>query len=613
MVAGKAEIVEKSEKGLNKEAFSEFMMLQHLETELKKLSTFSSFPDDGLERYDLLTEHIYSTKERIVHLKHKISSELELAAQINKKPISELLKKNKDITYLEKRVSSINEHENKLKTLEKDIEQKSNVLKEEIKKVFPYWTEKAEILEKKLGALDISLPVNEQFHGFRKKVSEVDALLSETKKRIDNEQQNKNSLEEKIIEVKNLIQDITSNTSVDLMRSDIINIREDLFHKEEISCEVRSLSLYRKELLLELCEAEGFSSTIKELKFMLISQLAFAMILAIITISSYIFFPDSLIYAISALSAIAIFSYSSVCLYRRGLKKDKDQANVLNTFIEKKEKTIDSVGLKIEELKSQEDEILKSIDERASKLDIPSMESSSIEELSEKLELARQKLRRYSDIKEEERQLSEAIEKSNEKLYLYKQGINDFNSNLADILSSWKEWLIKNNYPEHIAIREYESFVTCVKAIQGKLEILNAIRREAQSERSYIRSTDELVYDFCSSLNIKSEDIYSVFNSIKEAAALKKRLDEINDNVVRLNSEKKAADEILEKYVCEIDALFAEAGVKSDKEFNELAQTWERHWILNAKLEEKWSNISVICGGRKAAEKFVKEKRAGAC
>ena len=611
-VAGKAEIVEKPEKGLKKEAFSEFMMLQHLETELNKLGTFNNFPNDGMERYDLLTEHIYSTKEKIVHLKHRISSELELAAQINRKPVAELLKKNKDITYLEKRISGINEHETKLKVLEKDIEQKSNKLKEEVKKVFPSWTEKAEIFERKLGALDFSLPLNEQFHSYRKNISEVDSLLSETKKKVEYEQQDKNVLEEKIIDIRNQILDITSNTSVDLMRSDIIRIREDLFHKEEISCEIRTLSRYRKELLFELCEAERFDSSIKELKLMLVIQLAFSITCALIAIGNCIFYPDTIIYTIVTIITMLLFSLSTVYNYKKGHKKEKEQVDVLSMFIDKKEKIINSVGKKVADLKSQEEEILQNIDERASKLEIPSIDSSNIEELSEKLEFARLKLRRYSDVKEQERQLSELIEKSNEKLSNYKQEITNLNTKIAEILSSWKEWLLKNNYPEHIAIREYESFVTCVKAAQSKVEILNTLRREAQSERNYIKSTDELVYDFCSSLNIKSEDIHNVFSSIKEAASLKKRLEEVNDNVVRLNSEKKAAEEVLEKYISEMNVLFAEANVKSEKEFNELSQTWERHWILNAKMEEKWHKISVILGSRKAAEKYINEKRAGA-
>jgi chromosome segregation ATPase len=612
IVAGRAEIGEKSEKELKKEAFSEFMMLQHLEVELKKLGTFDTFPNDGMERYDLLTEHIYSTKEKIVHLKHRISSELELAAQINKKPISELLKKNKDIIYLEKRISSISEHENKLKILDKDIEQKANKLKEEIIKIFPSWTEKADIIESKLGALDFSLPLNEQFHSYRKTISEVDSLLTDTKKKIDYEQQNKNGLEEKIIDIRNQIMDITSNTSVDLMRSDIIKIREDLFHKEELSCEIRSLLRYRKELLLELCETEGFNSSIKELKYMLILQSAFSLSCALIVIGNFIFNTDMVTFTALSLITLSLFSYFSFFIHRRGLSREKDQASVLKMFIEKKERVIDSIVKKVTDLKSQEDEILQNIDDRASKLDIPSIDSTNIEELSEKLEFARLKLRRYADVKEQERQLSELIEKSNEKLIRYKQEINDFNSKIADILSSWKEWLTKNNYPEYIAISEYDSFVSCVKEAQSKLEILNTIKNEAQTERNYIRSTDELVYDFCSSLNIKSEDIFNVFNAIKEAAALKKRLDEVNDNVIRLNSEKKAAEEILEKYTFEMQALFTEANVKSEKEFNELSQTWERHWIINAKMEEKWNNISVICGGRRAAEKFVNENRAGA-
>lgn len=606
------EIGEKPEKGLKKEAFSEFMMLQHLETELQKLSDFNTFPSDGIERHDLLSEHIYSTKEKIVHLKHRISSELELAAKINKKPISEILKKNKDITYLEKRISSISEHETKLKILDKDIELKSNKLKDETRKIFPDWTDKAEIIEKKLGAIDLSLPVNEQFHVFRKNISEVDSLLSETKKKAEYEQQNKNVLEEKIIEIRNQLFEITSNTSVDLMRSDIIKIREDLFHKEEISCEIRSLSRYRKELLSELYDTERFSSSIKELKFMLIVQFTFSLICALSIIGSCIFYPDALFFSLFSLFVILLFCFSSFYIYKKGLKKEKEQVNVLSMFIDKKEKIINSVGKKVFDLKSQEDEILKNIEERASKLDISSIDSSNIEELSEKLEFARLKLRRYADVKEQERQLSESIEKSNEKLSSYKQEIDTVNLKIAEVLSSWKEWLVKNNYPEHIAIREYDSFVSCVKAAQSKLEILNTIRREAQSERNYIKSTDELVYDFCSSLNIKSEDIYNVFNSIKEAATLKKRLEEVNDNVIRLNSEKKAAEEVLEKYMSEMNILFAEANVKTEKEFTELSQAWERHWILNAKIEEKWHKISVIFGSRKAAEKYVKEKRAEA-
>jgi len=611
-VAGKAAVGEKVGKELKKEAFSEFMMLSRIEAEQKKLGTLNTFPDDGMERYDLLSERIYSTKENIVHLKHRITSELELAAQISKKPVSELLKRNKDITYLEKRISSINEHETKLKVIDKDIEQKSKKSAEEIVKIFPLWTDKAEILEKKLGALDFSLPVNEQFHSYRKNISEVDSQITETKKKIEFEQLNKSGLEEKIIEVRDLILDITSNTSVDLMRSDIIRIREDLFHKEEISCELRTLSRYRKELLLELCEAEGFSSPIKELKFMLVLLLAFSATCTIFAIGSFIFGADTIAYTISALITILLFSAPSVLIYRNGLLKDRAQEDVLNMFIDKKAKIIDSIGKKISDLKAEEDGVLRSIDERASKLDIPSIDSSNIEELSEKLEFARLKLKRYADIKEQERQLTELIEKSNEKLALYKQQIRDLNSKIEDILSSWKEWLKKNNYPEYIAIREFESFITWVKSAQNKLEVINALRREAQSLRNYIRSTDELVHDFCASLNIKSEDIFYVFNSIKEAASIKKRLEEVNDNVVRLNSEKKANEEILDKYISEMQALFTEANVKTEKEFKELSQIWEQRWILNAQTEEKWHNLSVICGSRKAAEKFVEENRVGA-
>ena len=608
-VARKAKKSEKTE--FEKEAFSEFLVLQHLETEINKLGTFNTFPGDGMERYDLLSERIYTIKEKIITLKHRISSELELAAQINKKPVSELLKKSKDITYLEKRISGINEHETKLKTLDKDIEQKSRKLFEEIKKIFPYWTDKADILEKKLGALEFSLPSNEQFHGFRKRISEVDKLLTETKMKVDNEQLNRESLEEKIIEVRNLILDITSNTSIDSMRADIVKIREDLFHKEEVSCEIRIFSRYRKELLLELCEAEGFSSSIKELKTMLISHAAFSVVCAIIVLAGLIFSPEMFLYIIFVIIVVLLFPLSSFYIYKKGLKKDKEQMNVLSMFIEKKEKIVDSIGMKISDLKSQEDALIQSIEERASKLDIQTIDSSNIEELSEKLEFARLKLRRYADVKEQERQLSELIEKSSEKLFIYKHEISNLSSKIEEILLSWKEWLSKNNYPDHIAIREFESFVSCVKAAQSKLEILNAERREAQSERNYIRSTDELVYDFCSSLNIKSEDIYNVFNSIKEASALKRRLEEVNDNVIRLNSEKKAAEEILEKCVSEVQSLFAEAKVKSDKEFRELAGAWEQHWILNAKIEERWHKLSVIFGGRKAAEKYVKEKKAG--
>ena len=611
-VAGKAVAGEKVGKELKKEAFSEFMMLSRIETELKKLHTFNTFPDDGMERYDLLSERIYSAKEKIVHLKHRITSELELAAQISKKPVSELLKRNKDITYLEKRISSINEHETKLKVLEKDLEQKSKKLAEEIKKIFPLWTDKAEILEKKLGAIEFSLPVNEEFQGFRKKISEVDSLITETKKKIEHEQLNKSSLEDKIIEVRDQILDITSNTSVDLMRSDILRIREDLFHKEEISCELRTLSRYRKELLLELCEAEGFSSPIKELRIMMVLLMAFSATCALVIIGNSIFGADTITFTLFALIATLFFSVPSVFVFRKGLLKEKNQENVLNLFIDKKERIVDSVGKKISDLKSEEDAVLRSIDERASKLDIPSIDSSNIEELSEKLEFARLKLRRYADIKEQERQLTELIEKSNEKLFFYKQQISDFNSNIEDILTSWKEWLNKNNYPEYIAIREFDSFITWVKGAQNKLEIINAQRREALSLRNHIRSTDELVHDFCASLNIKSEDIFYVFNSIKEAASIKKRLEEVNDNVVRLNSEKKANEEILEKYLSEMQALFAEANVNTEKEFKELAQIWEQRWILNAQTEEKWHNLSVICGSRKAAEKFVEEKRVGA-
>ena len=608
-MARKAKVLEKTE--FDKEAFPEFMMLQHLETEINKLGTINTFPGDGMERYEILTERIYSAREKIVHLKHRISSELELAAQINKKPVSELLKKSKDLTYLEKRISSINEHETKLKTLDKDIEQKSRKLQEEIKKIFPYWTDKPDILESKLGALDFSLPSNEQFHGFRKRISEVDKLLSETKKKVEYEQINKESLEGKIIEIRNLILDITSNSSIDSMREDIIRIREDLFHKEEVSCEIRSLTRYRKELLLELCEAEGFSSSIKELKTMLISHAGFSITCAVIILVMLIFSAETLVFSLFLLLVMLLFPISSYYIYKKGLKKDKEQMSVLCMFIDKKEKIIDSIGNKISDLKSQEDEIVQDIEERASKLDIPTIDSSNIEELSEKLEFARLKLRRYADVKEQERQLSESMERSIEKIGFYKHEICDLNSNLEEILLSWKEWLLKNNYPEHIAIREFESFVTCVKAAQSKLDILNTLRREAQSERNYIRSTDELVYDFCSSLNIKSEDIYSVFNSIKEASTLKRKLEEVNDNLVRLNSEKKAAEEILEKYASEVQALFTEANVKSEKEFRELAQAWEQHWILNAKAEEKWHKLSVIFGDRKTAEKYVEEKKAG--
>ena len=612
-MAGKADTTkEKTGKELKKEAFSELLMLQNIEADLKKLGAFVTFPEDGMERYDLLTDRIYSTKEKIVHLKHRISSELELAAQISKKPVSELLRRNKDITYLEKRISNINEHKTRLETLDKDIEQKSNALNEDIRKIFPQWTESADVIESKLGALDFSLPLNEQFHSYRKKISEVDSLLSETRKKIDYEKENKNILEEKIIDVRNQVLDITSNTSVDLMRTDIIKIREDLFHKEEISCEIRSLTRYRKELLLELCEAEGFSSPIKELKYMLILLGALSITCALVFIGNYIIGAGTLIFTISALFATLLFSLPSAYIYRKGLRKEMDQVNVRNMFIDKKEKVVDSIGKKISEMKSLETEILQSIDERALKLDIPSIDSGNIEELSEKLEFARLKLRRFADVKDQERQLSELIERSNEKLLRYIQEAENLESRLTEILSSWKEWLIINNYPEHIAIREFESFLNSAKEAQSKLEILNTLRREAQSERIFIRSTNELVYDFCSSLNIKSEDIYNVFSSIKEASLLKKRLEEINDNVIRLNSEKKANEEILENLFVEMQALFTEANAKSEKEFKIKAQTWEQYWILNAKAEERWHNLSVICGGRKAAEKFVEEKGVGA-
>jgi cbb3-type cytochrome oxidase subunit 3 len=362
---------------------------------------------------------------------------------------------------------------------------------------------------------------------------------------------------------------------------------------------------------LELCEAEGFSSSIKELKTMLISHAAFSLACAVIVLAKLIFGSESIVYTLFILIIMILFPLSSLYIYRKGQKKEKDQMSVLCMFIDKKEKIIDSIGSKISDLKSQEDEIVQNIDERASKLDIPTIDSSNIEELSEKLEFARLKLRRYADVKEQERQLSELIERSSEKIFLFKHEISNHNAKIEEILLSWKEWLLKNNYPEHIAIREFESFVSCVKAAQSKLEILNNLKREAQSEINYIRSTDELVHDFCSSLNIKSEDIYNVFNSIKEASALKKRLEEVNDNVIRLNSEKKAAEEVLEKYASEVQSLFAEANVKSEKEFRELAQNWEQHWILNAKADEKWHKLSVICGSRKAAEKYVEEKKAG--
>ncbi|MCL2767887.1 MAG: hypothetical protein FWE49_04105 [Synergistaceae bacterium] len=609
--AVKTEIGAKSEKDHEKEAFSEFTMLLHIESELEKLGALNAFPNDGMERYDSLADRIYSVEEKIAHLKHRISSELELAAQINKNPISELFKKNKDITYLKKRISSISEHETKLKILDKDIEQKSNDLMEEIRKIFPYWTDTAEILEKKLRSLDFSISAGEQFNSFHNKFSEIEALLPEIKKKYDNEQQNKKNLEDKIREVRDQILDITSNTPTDLIRDDIIKIRENFFHKEEISCEIRSLSQYRKDILLELCEAEVFNSSIRELRIMLFSQLLFSLFCALIAILWYIFNPEMLLNMVLALCVILTFSIFSVFIYSRGLKKEREQLNVLSMFVDKKEKIVDSLGRKITNLESQGNEIMQDIEERALKLEIPSIDSGSIEEVSEKLEFARLKLRKYADIKEQERQLSEAIEKSNARLLLYKQEINEHDSKTEKILLSWREWLLKNNYPEHVTIKGFDSFVSCAKAAQSKLEVLNTLRREAQSERKFISSTDELVYDFCSSLNIKREDIHTIFDSIKEAATLKKRLEDINDNLIRLNSEKKAAEEIFEKYASEMQSLFAEANVKSEKEFRELAQAWEQHWILNAKSEEKWHKLSVICGGRKAAEKYVEEKRQG--
>ncbi|MCL1941559.1 MAG: hypothetical protein FWG09_06405 [Synergistaceae bacterium] len=615
-MAGKAEKAEiaketgKAEKA-EKEAFSEFTMLQHLEAELKKLGSLNAFPNDGMERYDSLADRIYSIREKIAHLKHRISSELELAAQINKNPASEFFKKNKDITYLEKRISSIGEHETKLKMLDKDIEQKSNKLMEEIRKIFPYWTDKDDVLENKLASLDFSFSLSEQFNDYLNELEETESLLPEIRKKFDNEQQVKKDLEDKIREIRELILDITSNTSTDMIRSEIMQIRENLLHKEGISCEIKSLSQYRKDILLELCEADGFNSSIGELKMMLISQLLFASFSAVIVILWHILNPEMLPYSVFILSLILFFSIFSVYIYGNGLKKEREQVNILSMFIDKKERTVDSIGRKIAALESQEYDIEQDIEDRASKLEIPSVDSRSIEELSENLEFARLKLRKYADIKEQERQLSEAIDKSNANLLLYKQEIGGLGSKTEKALSSWKGWLLKNNYPEHITIKGFDSFVSCAKSAQNKLEVLSTLRREAQSERNFIHSTDELVYDFCSSSNIKNEDIHNVFNSIKEAAALKKRLEEVNDNVVRLNSEKKAAEEILEKYASEVQSLFAEADVRSEKEFRELAQSWEQHWILNAKAEEKWHKLSVICGGRRAAEKYVERKRAG--
>ena len=607
-----AEKTEKAENFFEKEAFSEFTMLQHLESEIKKIGALNAFPDDGAERYDSLTDRMYSIREKIAHLKHRISSELELAAQINKNPVSELFKKNKDITYLEKRISTIGEHETRLKILDKDIEQKSNKLMEEIRKIFPDLGDKADVLEKRLGSLDFSFSISEQFNSFRNGLEEAELLLPESKKKFDQEQRNKKNLEDNIGEARKQILDITSNTSTDSIRSEIMKIREDLLLKEEISYEIQSLSQYRKDLLLELCEAEGFISPIKELRTMLISQLAFSLCCALIVIVWHIFNSEMLPYTIFTLSVILFFSIFSVFIYGNGLKKEREQMNVLSMFIDKKESVVDSLGRRISVLESQEDDIIQDIDERAIKLDIPSIDSDSIEELSEKLEFARLKLRKYADIKEQERQLSRAMEKSNANLSLYKQEIGNLESKTGKILSSWKEWLSKNNYPEHITIKGFDSFVSCAKAAQSKLEVLNTLKREAQSLRNYIRSTDELAYDFCASLNIKSEDLPKIFDSIKEAATLKKRLEEINDNVIRLNSERKAAEEILEKYASEVQSLFVEVSVKSEKEFKELAKRWEQHWILNAQAEEKWHKLSVICGGRKAAAKYVEEKKRGA-
>ena len=607
--AGKTVIVEKKEKEYEKEAFPEFTMLLHLESEIKELGILSAFPNDGMERYDQLSDRIYSVKEKIAQLKHRISSELEIAAKINKNPVFEIIKNNKDTKYLEKRISSISKHETKLKVLDDDIELKSNMLMEEIRAIFPYWTEESDTLEKKISSLGFSLSIREQFTSYRNELDEIESLLPEIKKKSDKEQQNKTDLEGKIREIRIQVLDISSNSPADLMRSDIKRIREGLLHKEGISCEIRSLSQYRKDLLLELCEAEGFNSPIDELKFMLISQLSFSLCCALAIILWYIFTPGMLIYSITSLCVIISFSIFSVYIYGNGLKKESEQMNILSMFIDKKENAVNLLEKKILSLEAQEKATLKNIKEIAAKLNIQSIDSNSIEELSENLEFARLRLTKYADIKEQERQLSEAIEKSNANLLLHKQEMNKLYSRIEEILSSWKEWLIKNNYPEHITIEGFDTFVSCAKAAQSKLEVLNTLKREAKSERSFIQSTDKLVNSFCSSLNIKSEDIHNIFSSIKEAATLKKRLEEVNDNVTRLNSEKKAAEEIMEKYASDVHSLFAEANVKSEKEFRELAHAWEQHWILNAKAEEKWHKLSVICGGRKAAEEYVEEKK----
>lgn len=583
-------------------ALAECLALERVEKELSELGTLRPFPEDGMERYDFLIERISSLREKISKLKHLSDSDSELVLKLRRDKNLQLSAHTDDILQIEKKFASISEHEARLFFLKNEILKKQSDLMEDIRQLAPNWIDKTnrERAESILASVITSPAV---LHESELLCAELDKLTSEIKEldlNIKNEKIKRQNFEEELAAMKR--KESISSADIDALQNDIIGIREGFLRGEEINAELQVLKFSRKDIMQKFEEPDE-STTLPEL-----SKMFWLGIISSAAGLALCYFAGAVHFWWFAVAESA-FIITMFLIYRKAYLLENNRLDLMYEQIDKRGRFFDSLESRITRLEVQRQENEKNLEECAKRLKLSRLGiNGSIEALSEQLETARIKLDSYSETSQHENRVIMLINDVRTRQDVYERNKMRVTYNIDSMMKSWETWLEKMGFPTTIHPNNFEGFIISVNAAKNKLEALNSLRREAQSERNFISGIKQAAKNLCVKLNINEKDLPSVFLALKELPVLKKRISEINDNIARIASERKSCDEMIAEYISQIQELFAEAGAETDNRFRELAAIWERHWILEANKAERWKNLSILLGGRKAAEKYVADR-----
>jgi len=215
------------------------------------------------------------------------------------------------------------------------------------------------------------------------------------------------------------------------------------------------------------------------------------------------------------------------------------------------------------------------------------------------LEEDRARIRRRTELADEETRLSRAMEEVDGRKKGLESDLRALENESEELRREWQTWLRHGRFDPELAPEAFASFLARAEAARKDLLLLGGLRNRLRLRREYMASIDDGARSLSGQLglNLDGETLPVVLRSLKEALDLKLRVDEAARNLQHLENERKLLEEEFGTLDGNILALYADAGVRDENEFRSLAEECGARAASMAHLDELRRLLTGILGG----------------